>query len=267
MIMMSVFCDGTITIGNAALEPEIDDLIGFLNAGGATIRREGSDIVVIGVDKLVQKTPYSIAPDRVEAATFAVLGVASHGDVRLSGIPDTYIASFAQTLEQAGVGVEKNANEYRFYYKPFQAMTIETMPHPGFLTDWQPMCALLLTQAAGKSIIHERIFENRFSYVEELRKLGAEIQYVAHPGDTDPGHYFFNYDKSKEYHQTIEVTGPQELHGGVLAVADLRAGATLAAAALIAKGESYVTGISHLERGYEDFVEKVQALGGEIQKV
>lgn len=267
MIMMSVFSSGTIRIENAALEPEIDDLIGFLNAGGANIKRVGNDVEIQGVDTLLQKNPYKIAPDRVEAATFAVLAIASHGDITISSLPEAFIKSFVDTIEKTGAGVEKINDQYRFFYKPFQSMIIETTPHPGFLTDWQPMCALLMTQASGKSIIHERIFENRFSYVSELRKVGAEIEYVSYPDDTKPEHYFFNYDPEKEYTQTIEVTGPQTLHGGVLTVADLRAGATLAAAALIAEGESYVTGISHLERGYENFVEKVQALGGEIRKI
>jgi UDP-N-acetylglucosamine 1-carboxyvinyltransferase len=167
-----------------------------------------------------------------------------------------------------GAGYEEIEKDvWRFYDKGLKATKIETMPHPGFLTDWQPLMAVVFTQTEGVSLIHERIFENRFSYVEELRKVGAMIEYIDYPIDDLQSHYFFNYDTDKKYQQTIEIHGPQKLHGGVLSVADLRAGATLAIAALIADGESYVTGIHHLERGYEDFIQKVQKLGGDIQKI
>lgn len=267
MIMMSVFGSGTIVIENAAQEPEIDDLISFLNEGGAKIVRNDGSISITGVEKLVQPKPFSIAPDRVEAATFAILGIATKGDLTISSIPEHYIKTFVDTLEKSGAGVEKKADGWRFFYKPFQAMNIETEPHPGFLTDWQPLMAILMTQASGESIIHERIFENRFSYVEEMRKVGAQIQYVDYPVEDPSSHYHFNFDHKKIYTQTIKITGPQKLHSGVLTISDLRAGATLAIAALIAQGESYVTGVHHMERGYENFVEKVKLLGGDIEKV
>ena len=267
MIMMSVFGKGTIKIINAAQEPEIDDLINLLNEGGAKIKRDGGDILVEGVESLIQKKPFTISSDRVEAATYAVLGIATRGDVTISEIPDHFIATFIKTLKDAGAGVEKVGREWRFFYQSYRSMDIQTQPHPGFLTDWQPVMSVLMTQAEGESIIHERIFENRFSYVEELRKVGAQIEYVDYKVDNIKDHYYFNYDPEKNYTQTIQISGPQKLHSGVMTVSDLRAGATLAIAALIAEGESYVKGIHHLERGYEDFVEKVQALGGEIKKL
>lgn len=268
MILMSVFGDGTIHINNAALEPEIDDLISLLNEGGAKITRQGNDIVVEGVERLVQTKPFTISSDRVEAITYAIAGIATKGDITISHIADHYIQNFVDTIEQAGAGVERKAEGvWRFYYKPLRAMKVETAPYPGFLTDWQPLMAILMTQAEGKSIIHERIFENRFSYVEELKKLGAQIEYVDYPVDDPDSHYHFNFDPTKSYSQTIEITGPQKMHGGVMNVADLRAGATLAIAALMVSGESYVRGIHHLERGYEEFVEKITRLGGEIRKL
>jgi len=268
MILMSVFGEGTITIKNVALEPEIDDLISFLNEAGARIAREGNDIVVVGVEALHQTEPFTISSDRVEAITYAIAGIATHGDVTISHIADHYITSFVDVMTNAGAGVKRiSEGTWRFFYQPLRAMSIETAPHPGFLTDWQPLMAVLMTQAEGKSIIHERIFENRFSYVSELRKIGAEIEYVDYPVENPEGHYHFNYDPSKKYNQTIQITGPQKLHEGVMNVEDLRAGATLAIAALICPGESYVRGIHHLERGYEDFVEKITALGGEIEKL
>ena len=268
MILMSVFGDGTITIKNTAQEPEIDDLINLLNEGGAKIMRKGKDIDITGVDKLVQKKPYTIASDRVEAITYAVAGIVTHGEVTISSIEDHYIRTFVETIQKAGAGAEKvSEGTWKFYSKSLHAMTVETEPHPGFLTDWQPLMAILMTQAEGKSVIHERIFENRFSYVEELRRLGAHIEYIDYQVDDPQSHYHFNYDPGKEYLQTIRITGPQQLHGGVMTVSDLRAGATLAIAALMAKGDSYIKGIHHLERGYEDFVEKISKLGGEIRKL
>ena len=267
MIMLSVFNENEITIYNAAQEPEIDDLINLLNEGGGNIRREGTTIFIKGVKKLIQQKPFTISSDRVEAATYAALAIATKGEVTLSTMPDHFIEPFITVLQNAGAGVEKQNGLWRFFYKPFKAMNIETAPHPGFLTDWQPIIAVLITQAVGESVIHERIFENRFSYVEELKKVGAKIKYIDYPVQNPVEHYFFNYDPDKEYTQTIQIQGEQQLHSGVLTISDLRAGATLAIAALIAEGESYITGIHHLERGYEKFVEKVQKLGGDIRKI
>lgn len=268
MILMSVFGEGVIHIKNAAQEPEIDDLINLLNEGGAKIIRKGLDIEITGVEKLVQSKPYTIASDRVEAITYAVAGIATRGEVTITSIEDHYIKTFVDTIQKAGAGAEKVSDgTWRFYYKPLHAMSLETEPHPGFLTDWQPLMAILMTMADGQSVIHERIFENRFSYVEELRRLGAHIEYIDYEITNPHEHYQFNYDPEKEYQQTIRITGPQKLHGGVMTVADLRAGATLAIAALMSNGESYIKGIHHLERGYEDFVEKISKLGGDIRKI
>ncbi|MDA1316885.1 MAG: UDP-N-acetylglucosamine 1-carboxyvinyltransferase [bacterium] len=266
MIMMSVFGQGTIVIENAAQEPEIDDLINFLNEGGAQISRDESTITIEGVSSLSQSKPYTIAPDKIEAATYAVLGIASKGDVTISAVPKHFIHTFNQTLKSIGAGVEDLGDgKWRYYYQPMHGAHIETAPYPGFVTDWQPLLAVLLTQAEGESTIHERIFENRFSYVKELRKLGAQITFIK-KDISDPGqHYHFNFDPKKEYKQTIQINGIRTLHGGVLNVSDLRAGATLAIAALISTGTSYVNGIHHLQRGYENFIEKVKALGGDIQ--
>ncbi|PIZ65923.1 hypothetical protein CO051_03225 [Candidatus Roizmanbacteria bacterium CG_4_9_14_0_2_um_filter_39_13] len=268
MIMMSVFGKQTIKLENVAQEPEIDDLIAMLNEGGAKIRREELDIIIDGVERLVQVRPFEISSDRVEAITYAVAGIASGGDVTISTISERYIKSFNDVLEKTGAGVDNLGNgKWRYYAKSLRCVDIETGPFPGFLTDWQPLYAVLMTQAEGYAIIHERIFENRFSYVEELMKLGATIRYVE-KNILDPSeHYHFTYDPVKVYAQTIEVSGHQDLHGGVLTVSDLRAGATLAIAALIADNTSYIKGVSHIDRGYENFVEKVRMLGGDIREI
>ena len=269
MIMMSVFCEGSVVIENSAQEPEVDDLISFLNEGGANIFRSGKSIVVKGVKKLVQKKPFRISSDRVEAATYATLAIASGGDITISQIPDHFIENFVTTLESMGAGVERiSSGVWRFFGgMKLIPVNIETAPFPGFLTDWQPLLAVIMTQAAGESVIHERIFESRFSYVSELRRLGAIIDYVDYQVVDHDSHYDFQYDPTKVYNQTIQITGPQKIHGGVMTVSDLRAGATLAIAALIAQGTSYVKGVHHIERGYEDFVKKVCQLGGDIKKI
>lgn len=268
LIMIGVFSDSTVIIENAALEPEIDDLISFFNEAGANIRRDGTSIIIQGVSSLKQSKPFAISADRNEAATYAVLGIATKGDVTVTDIRPSDLAAFNAALIEAGAGVEQiNDTSIRYYYKgELQPIHIETMPHPGFMTDWQPPMAVLLTQANGVSTIHERMFENRFSFVDELKKLGATIEFIDMKVENPSTYYEFNYEPDKEYKQAIEITGTEELHNGVLKISDLRAGATLAIGALIAQGESVITGAVHLERGYEDFVAKVQSLGGTIEK-
>lgn len=269
MIMLSLFAEGTVVIENAALEPEIDDLISFFNESGAHIVRSGSRIEVKGVDSLTQKKPYTIVSDRNEAVTFAVLGLITKGDITVGPINPALLEVFIQTVQGCGGGVEiVGKDKVRFYHKgPLHATHIETEPHPGFMTDWQQNWVVLMTQAEGVSTLHERVFENRFAFVSELQKLGAKIEYDSTPVANPKQYYHFTYDPEKVYKQAIKIYGPQQLHSGVLTVTDLRAGATLAIAALLVPGESIVNGVSILERGYERFVEKVVAVGGDIERI
>ncbi len=258
-----------VVIDNAALEPEIDELIRFLNESGAKIRREGGRIVIQPVSKIKRSSPFTIIHDRNEAVTYATLALATKGSVSFGSLPHNLIEIFIKKVKEIGGGVEQSPGGYlKFYYQgELKNSHIETAPHPGFMTDWQPNWAVLMTQANGQSIIHERVFENRFSYVEELRKLGAKIDFIKIPVKDPREYFFFNFDPGKKYNQAIKIMGPQKLHGGVLNINDLRAGATLAQAALVAEGESVINGFSILERGYEDFVGKVKNLGGDIDKV
>lgn len=270
LILLSIFAKGKIKIENAAAEPEIDELIKFLNESGAAIKREKTSIISGGKKTLRQTRPFKIVSDRNEAVTFAILGILTKGEVVIKNINENLINTFLEKLKEAGCGVEKTSkNSFKFYSKgKITPVSIETTPHPGFMTDWQPNWAVLMSQAEGTSTVHERLFDNRFSYVRELRKLGAKINFIQ-PKINDPKNfYFFNdYIEGKRYQQMIKIFGPQKLHNGVLTIYDLRAGATLVIASLLAKGESYVNGASILERGYEDFVEKVKKLGGDIRKV
>ncbi len=269
LILIGLLSENQIVIHGAAMEPEIDDLIKFLNEGGAKIVRDKTTITVNGIKSLNQSKPYSIMPDRIEAMTYAVLGVLTKGDITISSISTDTIQAFIDFLKNSGAGVEQTENNgWRFYNKgPLKHQNIITGPYPEFLTDWQPLAAILMTQAEGESLIHERIFENRFGYVSELRKLGAVIEYVDVPVENPADFYHFNYDASHKNPQAIKVTGPQTYHNGVVTISDIRAGVTLVIAALLAPGESIVHGASMTERGYEDVVGKVRKLGGNIKKI
>src|SRR3989344_3411694 len=269
LIMLSVLGDDKVILDNTALEPEIDDLIRFLNLAGARIKQLGKKITILPVKELKQKDAFEINSDRNEAVTYASIATASKGEIMLSPIQPEILKTFTAKMKQIGAEVENIGKSLiRFGYAgPLKASSVQTSPHPGFMTDWQPCWAILMTQAKGESVIHERVFENRFSYVTELRKLGADIDFVKIPVKNPAEYFFFNFSPDKKYHQAIRIRGPQDLHGGVLNVADLRAGATLATAALIAGGESVINGASIIERGYENFVEKVRSLGGEIKKL
>ncbi|MCL4364265.1 UDP-N-acetylglucosamine 1-carboxyvinyltransferase [Patescibacteria group bacterium] len=268
LIMLSVFGKGKIVLENCASEPEIDSLIEFLNGSGAKINKIDGRVEIEGVSSLKFSRPFEIVSDRNEAVTYVTLALATKGSLSLKSIVPDHIATFIEKLKQSGADIKIENGEIFFgSNSQLRAVDIETIPHPGFMTDWQPNWAVLMTQAKGSSTIVERVFENRFSYVEELKKLGAKITFVDKKISNPETYYFFNYKKNEIYRQMIKIEGPVDLHGGVLTVADLRAGASLATAALAASGESAVNGVSILERGYEDFVGKVRKLGGEIRKI
>jgi len=269
LMMIGLMTEEKVEIENIANEPEIDDLILYLNSAGANIREEKNKIIITKSSELKQKEAFTIMSDRNELVTYATLAVASEGDVIISPIDKNLIASFLKIMREAGAGIEEISNyKYRFFYKgEIDSINIETSPHPGFMTDWQPSWAILMLKAKGSSVIHERIFENRFSYVEELKKLGSKIDFVDIAVENPEIFYHFNHEKDKNYQQTIKIQGGEELHNAILDISDLRAGAALACGALLADGESIVNGASILERGYENFVEKVRKLGGEIKKV
>lgn len=265
LIMLGALGDNEIKIENSALEPEIDELIKFLNVAGAKIVKVGTTITIQGVTSLKQTKPFKIFSDRNEAVTFAVLAVATKGWVRINEIKDEYLSTFNEMMLKAGVSVQVEGNSIKYsYLNSIKPVSIVTEPHPGFMTDWQPNWAVLMTQSDGVSTVHETVFENRFSYVDELLKLGAQIEYVDNSGDTI---YHFNSDDSKEMKQKIQITGGAPMHFGAIKIADLRAGATLLIAALIAPGETVVANANILERGYENIVDKISGLGGKLKRV
>ncbi|MBP6044573.1 MAG: UDP-N-acetylglucosamine 1-carboxyvinyltransferase [Microgenomates group bacterium] len=268
LIMIAAIGSQTIMIENAALEPEIDELIKFLNEAGAKIERMGTSIIVTGVRSLKQAKPFHIFCDRNEAVTFAILAVATKGWVEIHGLKAEYLTTFNEAMKKVGVLVEELEDSIKYSYREnILPVSIVTEPHPGFMTDWQPNWAVLMTQSNGISTIHETVFENRFSYVDELLKLGAQIEYVETSESDKKTIYHFNADDTKTLKQKISITGGAPLHSGAINISDLRAGATLLIAALIAKGETVVSNASILERGYENIVEKISGIGGKLKRV
>lgn len=269
LILISLLTKEKVVLENSALEPEIDDLINFLKLAGAKIKRNGNIITILPSEKLYLNNPYSIINDRNELVTYACLAVATKGKILIGEINPIIIDSFLKKMKDIGVGISiKKNNLIEFCYQNNLSSTIiETSPYPGFMTDWQPNLAVLLTQASGESKIIERVFENRFAYVQQLKKLGAKIEYIDWHIKNPKDYYFFNWEEKRDYLQAIKIIGPQTLHEGVVDVTDLRAGAALVIACFLAKGESVINGAEILERGYENLVEKIKNLGGEIKKL
>jgi len=269
LILVAVLFKGTTILKNAAREPEIDELIGLLKKMGAKIKKRGErTIEIMGVNKL-HGAEFSIGLDRNEIATFAAAAILTKGDVIVKNAHKVELSAFIKKLEEAGGGVEEKKDGIRFFYKgPLKAIDVETSSYPGFMTDWQGPWAILMTQAIGESVIHETVYENRFGYVSELKKMGANI-ILFNPDVKNPEEiYNFNLlDNNASYFHAIEIKGPTVLHNAVVKISDLRAGATLVLAALIAKGESVVFGIEHLDRGYEKFEERLESLGANIKRI
>lgn len=268
MILAAVLAKGKTVLENAAQEPEIDELIEFLIKMGAKIKRIKPRIITIeGVEKL-HGARIKIGPDRNEAVTYAVAAIITKGDIFIKDIKREGLVEFLDLLEKAGGGLEEKNDGIRFYYKgQLFPTSVETSFYPGFMTDWQGPWAVLMTKANGESVIHETIYENRFSYVEELRKMGAHIELFNPKVEKPDEFYNFNINDDKNYFHAEKIFGPVSLHNGAVNVYDLRAGATLVLAALAAKGESVIFGLEHLDRGYEQFDKKLKFLGADIKRI
>src|SRR3989338_4280044 len=229
-IMLASRAQGKSRLDNAAAEPEIDDLIRLINQAGGKVYREKDAIVVEGVEKL-SLSSFTIMSDRIEAATYASFALATGGDITVKGTAVEHMQPFIDYVRKSNGGVEINGRDIRFYKKDELTVTdIITGPYPQFSTDWQGPWAVLMTQAMGTSIIHETIFEGRFSYVAELLKLGAQIEFFQ-PDIPDPTSFYHfkieNNGQLKKLQQAIRISGKTELHNGVLNASDIRAGATL----------------------------------------
>lgn len=269
MILCAVLASGTTILENAAQEPEIDELITLLNQMGGNIRREGDrKIVIVGVPTL-HGTTYEIMPDRNEVVTFAIASSLTGGNITITNAQLPVIEAFLQPFKKAGGEWEENDKGVRFYMPgKISATDVITAPYPGFMTDWQAPWSILMTQAEGESIIHEAVYEDRFQYVQELIKMGAKIELYNPVVENPETFYNFNYeDVDENTRHAARIKGATTLHNAVLNISDLRAGATLVLAALLAQGESAVYGIEHLKRGYEDFAQRLESLGATIKEV
>lgn len=248
VILASVLAEGTTTIDNAAKEPHIVDVANFLNSMGADIRGAGTDVIKInGVKELSKEGTYSVVPDQIETGTFMLAAVASKGDILIKNcIPEHLDCVTAKILEIGGV-VEDLGDSIRVACskRPNRA-TVKTLPYPGFPTDLQPQMGVVLSIAEGNSTINESIWDSRFQYTNELNKMGAKI--------TAQGKSAF-------------FEGVKELSGSPVYATDLRAGSALIMAGIIAKGETQVYNIEHIDRGYENIEQKFRNLGANIKRV
>jgi UDP-N-acetylglucosamine 1-carboxyvinyltransferase len=269
LIMAATLATGTTTLRNAALEPEIDDLIEFLNKMGADIKREPSRVIKINGVNNLKPVIHQVMPDRNEAVSYAIAGVVTKGDIIIENANKNHLDIFLEKLKLAGVGVEIDKYGIRVYYQEnLKAVDITTKPHPGFMTDWAPLWSVLATQLNGPSKIVETIMSSRFQFAKDLKSMGAKIDFFD-PKPKDPEKFYnFNLedDDPSNFHG-MTVTGPTPLKAMNTKVTDIRAGATLALAGLTATGTSTLTGLDHIDRGYEDFAGRLLQLGAKLKRV
>lgn len=269
LILAAVLANGKTRLKNAAAEPEVDDLISFLNQMGAKIKRTSPrEIVIDGVASLTGAV-HKVMPDRNEVVTFGCIALGTRGDIEIEGTNNEHVRAFINKVREAGGTIREGENILGLIYKnPLKATDITTQAYPGFMTDWQSLWAALMTQADGKSIIHETIFENRFGYVAQLANMGAEIELFNPAIEAPDDVYNFEWDEEvAKLAHAAKVFGPKKLRGGKLEITDIRAGATLVFAALMAEGKSEIEGVEHIERGYEDLEGRLEKLGAKIMKV
>ncbi len=247
VILAAVKAKGITILENVAKEPHIVDLVNFLNSMGADIRGAGTDVIKIhGVEHL-HGTNYSIIPDQIEAGTFMVAAAATKGDVLIKNVIPKHLESITDKLLKAGVEVEEFDDSVRVCRTDeINKVSFKTMPHPGFPTDMQPQMTTLLAIANGTSVVTEGVYDNRFKYVDELRRMGANIQVDG---------------------RVAVVEGVKSLMGAPVKAMDLRAGAAMLIAAMAASGTTEIEDIKYIERGYEHVVEKFRLLGADIKRV
>ena len=246
-LMAAVLAKGTTTIDNAAREPEIADLAACLNRMGAQILGAGTSTITIeGVDEL-SPVEHTIVPDRIEAATYlAAVGIAG-GEITVAGARPDHMTMLIQKLGEMGMRISPDPDGlWAMRSKRLHSVDISTLPYPGLATDYKPLLVALLAFADGVGIVTENLFTGRFRYVDELVRMGADIR--------------------TEGHHAV-VRGRERLSGAPVRAPDIRAGAALAVAALGADGETVVAGAEHIDRGYEHFVDKLRALGADIERL
>ncbi len=263
IILASVLAEGKTTISNSAVEPEIMDLIKFLQKMGAIIELGTNRTVVIHGVPRMRGARHEILSDRNEAVSFACLAVATNGRILVNGAEQEHLITFLNDLRRIGGEYEVVGDGILFWRaRPLTSIKIETDTHPGFMTDWQQPFLTMLTQATGESSIHETVYEDRFGYTRDLNLMGADIKVMNECLGNLPCRF-----KDKDRPHSAVVHGPTRLHGKKTTVPDLRAGMAHILAALIAEGESEISGVHEIDRGYEKIVERLSFLGADIKRV
>ena len=263
-LFAAVLARGTTLIKNAAVEPEILDEIMLLQKMGAIIFVDTDrTLVVEGVDEL-HGAQHAVINDRNEAASFAVAGIITGGDVLVEGAEQSHMLTFLNKLRQVGAGFEVVPSGIRFFHpeSPLAPIALETDVRPGFMTDWQQPFVMLMTQVAGLSVVHETVYENRFGYTEALVEMGAEIQLFRQCLGEKPCRF-----KSRDFAHSCVIKGPTPLRAADITIPDLRAGFSYLIAAAVAEGTSRIRGVDYVERGYSHILEKFQSLGADIRLV
>lgn len=247
VMLASVMADGMTTIENAAKEPHVVDVANFLNSMGANIKGAGTDVIRIKGVSVLRGTEYTIIPDQIEAGTFMFAAAVTKGDVTVKNVIPKHLESISAKLIEIGCEIEESDDAVRVVAsKPLGHTHVKTLPYPGFPTDMQPQIAVALGLSEGTSIVTESIFENRFKYVDELTRMGANIKVESN---------------------TAIIDGVSKYTGASITAPDLRAGAALVLAGLAAEGITTVDDIRYIERGYEDFDQKLRSLGALIEKI
>lgn len=263
VVLTATLAQGKTVIKNAAVEPEIINLIEMLRSMGALIDVDSANryIEIQGVVKL-RGTTIRVMPDRNEVVSLASAALATGGELEILDIEEWYLKSFLEKVKAMGAGYDIFPNSIKFRGRDkYDSLNIETAPHPGFMTDWQQPICVLLTQAQGESIIHETVYEDRFGYTKDLNKLGATIQ-VSDDCLGNPCRF-----SGQHFKHSARVKGPAKLQGGDLTITDIRAGMAHIIAALLARGESVVSGVEHIDRGYEKLDERLKNLGADIKRI
>jgi UDP-N-acetylglucosamine 1-carboxyvinyltransferase len=263
-ILAGVTARGATTIKNAAMEPEIVELVLFLQKLGANITIDTDRTIRIQGTRHFHEVEHTIMTDRIEAASFGMAAIATKGRVFVEGAEHHTMITFLNKLRDIGGGFSVKQNGIEFFYEgPLQGgIHLETDVYPGFMTDWQQPFVVLLTQAAGSSVVHETVYENRFGYTDVLVEMGADISLFKQCLGGRECRF-----ASHTFPHSIVVRGPTELFGKKIEIPDLRAGFAYVMAALVSKETSLISGLQFLDRGYEDLTNKLTALGADVERL
>ncbi|MBI5793588.1 UDP-N-acetylglucosamine 1-carboxyvinyltransferase [Candidatus Uhrbacteria bacterium] len=262
-ILAGVLAEGRTVIRNAAGEPEVKALIMMLQNMGAIIQiNSGRSIEMIGVEKLHGTTAH-IMPDRIEAASYGAMAVGTCGEIFVRGAEHEHMITFLNAVRKIGGSYEVQMDGIVFRgAESLKGIELETDTHPGFMTDWQQPFVVCLTQAHGTSVVHETVYEERFGYTAALKEMGADITLFSNCLGEIKCRF-----RGQNYKHSAVITGPTKLHAAEVEVPDIRAGLAFVVAALVADGTSTLTGIHHLDRGYERLEEKLKGVGAQIERV